>query len=125
MNPMKKILVIDDNTDILQVVELILKSNGMEVEAVSDGNEAIERVGRFHPDLVLMDVYVGGVDGREICMQLKANRDTHNIPVIMFSAQSNQAEANDCHAEDFLGKPFEVTDLMGKINYQLSHAISN
>ena len=125
MDPMKKILVVDDNTDILQVVELILKSNGMEVEAVSDGNEAIERIGKFHPDLVLLDVCLGGVDGREICMKLKENTLTRKIPVIMFSAQSNKLEANECKAQDFLGKPFEVTDLMGKINYQLSHPILN
>jgi DNA-binding response OmpR family regulator len=125
MIPMKKILVVDDNIDILQVVELILKSNGMEVEVISDGNDAIETVRTFHPDLVLMDVYLGEVDGRAICMKLKANRATNKIPVIMFSAQSNKLEANECKAQDFLDKPFEVTDLMGKINYQLSHAISN
>lgn len=125
MKPMKKILVVDDNTDILQVVELILKSNGMQVEGVSDGNEAIERIGKFKPDIVLLDVYIGGVDGRDICRKLKANEETTSIPVIMFSAQSNRVEASECKAEDFIGKPFEVTDLMGKINYQLSQAISN
>jgi CheY-like chemotaxis protein len=125
MDPMKKILVVDDNKDILQVVELILKSHGMQVEAVSDGTEAIERIGNFKPDLVLLDVYLGGVDGRDICKELKSDYHTSNIPVIMFSAQGNISDVKQFKAQDFISKPFDVSDLMGKINYQLSHAISN
>jgi DNA-binding response OmpR family regulator len=125
MYPMKKILIVDDNTDILQVVELILKSHGFQVETVSDGTKAISRTGIFKPDLVLLDVYLGGVDGRQICKELKADSKTTNIPVIMFSAQSSRDDVMKYKADDFIGKPFEVTDLMGKINYELSIANSN
>ena len=122
---MKKILVVDDNEDILQVVELILKNNGMEVEAISDGNQAINRTGKFKPDLILLDVYLAGVDGRDICQKLKADKGTNQIPIIMFSAQSNLDEVKKYNAEDFIAKPFEIIDLLGKINYQLAKAISN
>src|ERR1017187_3600375 len=104
MNPMKKILIADDNTDILQVVELILKSHGYDVEAVSDGFKVIERTGIFKPDLVLLDVYLAGIDGREICKKLKADIKTTNIPVIMFSAQSNLDEVIKYKADNFIGK---------------------
>lgn len=123
--PMKKILVVDDNVDILQVVVLILKNHFMEVKGISDGNEIIERIQTFKPDLVLLDVYLNGLDGREICKQLKSHSETSNIPIIMFSAQSNLEEIKKCDAQDFIAKPFEIIDLVGKINYQLSHPNQN
>lgn len=120
---MNKILVVDDNMDILNVVSIILKSNGFEVNTISNGNDALKETESFKPDLVLLDVYLGGMDGRDICKSLKAMDDTKHIPIIMFSAHSNQKDVNDaCDAQDFIGKPFEIKELVGKIKYQLAHA---
>ncbi len=120
---MNKILVVDDNDDILSVVQLILKSNGFEVTATSNGEEAITMIEDYKPDLVLLDIYLGGVDGREICKSLKSNELTSHIPVIMFSAHGNKQDVFDkCNAQDFIGKPFEIKDLVGKIKYQLANA---
>ena len=120
---MNKILVVDDNMDILNVVELILKTNGFEVSAISNGHDVIKSTESFKPDLVLLDVYLGGMDGREICKKLKSSEETRHIPVIMFSAHSTRQEIfNNCTAQDFIGKPFEIKELVGKIKYQLAHA---
>ena len=120
---MNKILVVDDNTDILSVVALILQSNGFEVSTLTNGHEAIKITEQFKPDLVLLDVFLGGMDGREICQTLKESEKTKHIPVIMFSANNNKKEVFDsCNAQDFIGKPFEINELVSKIKYQLAHA---
>lgn len=122
-NFMNKILVVDDNDDILNVVQLILKSNGFEVNTTSNADEALSITNEFKPDLVLLDIYLGGVDGRDICKSLKSNEHTSHIPVIMFSAHGNKQDVFDrCNAQDFIGKPFEIKDLVGKIKYQLANA---
>lgn len=120
---MNRILVVDDNTDILSVVELILKNNGYEVNTISNGHDAVNKTEQFKPDLVLLDVYLGGLDGRDICDTLKASEITKHIPIIMFSAHSNKKDIfESCGAQDFIGKPFEINELVGKIKYQLAHA---
>ncbi len=120
---MNKILVVDDNTEILNVVELILNNYGFEVDTISNGQDVITQTESFKPDLVLMDVYLGGMDGMDICKTLKSSDATRHIPVIMFSAHSNRKDVFDsCKAQDFIGKPFEITELVSKIKYQLAHA---
>ncbi|GAC1586205.1 MAG: hypothetical protein NVS3B19_04560 [Ginsengibacter sp.] len=120
---MNKILVVDDNDDILSVVQLILTSNGFEVSATSNGDNAIALTNEFKPDLVLLDIYLGGIDGRDICRSLKANEATSHIPVIMFSAHGSRQDVFDkCDAQDFISKPFEIKEFVGKIKYQLAQA---
>ena len=69
---MKRILVVDDNTDILQIVKIILENNGFEVVVTPNGEETLLKTETFHPQLILMDVFLSsGIDGREICKTLK------------------------------------------------------
>ncbi len=117
---MKKILVVDDNTDIVWVVETILKRYGFEVLSTLKGEEVISKAKRFRPQLILMDVFLSGVDGIQICNTLKEVPETKSIPIIMFSAHSNKKEVmRFCAADDFLPKPFDVNELVKKINYQI------
>lgn len=117
---MSKVLVIDDDIDILSVMEILLSMQGFTVEVVSKGSLAFEKVETFQPDLILLDVLISGYDGRIICKELKADPKTKHIPVIMFSAHPGAAATiKDYGADDFIAKPFDVKYLLEKVNIQL------
>jgi CheY-like chemotaxis protein len=117
---MKKILIVDDDKDILTVVELLLTMHNYTVQTVFDPANILEKVKTFHPDLILMDVNMGQHDGREICKLLKADTIINHIPVILFSAMHNFQETHrECEATDFICKPFDALDLIKKIEQHL------
>ncbi len=117
---MNRVLIVDDNSDILWVVEIVLKRYGFEVMALPKGEDVIPKVKIFNPQLILLDVFLSGIDGIEVCNILKSNPNTKDIPVIMFSAHTNFSEIQKfCHADDFIAKPFDVNELVKKINYQI------
>lgn len=120
---MDRILVVDDNVDILHVVKAILETHGFEVLTTPRGEETLEKTETYHPQLILMDVYLSsGIDGRQICNSLKQNHKTKDIPVIMFSAQTKLEEVlKVCGADDFIAKPFAMKDLISKIKHHISH----
>lgn len=118
---MKRVLVVDDNIDILQIVKIILENYGFEVLATPKGEETFSKTDTFNPQLILMDVFLSsGIDGREICKTLKSNSQTKDIPVILFSAQVKMEDAfKNWGADDFISKPFEVKELISKIKSYL------
>ncbi len=117
---MSKILVVDDDVDILSVMEILLSMKGFDVEVTSKGENTFQKIESFKPDLILLDVLISGYDGRTICKQLKSNLSTSHIPVIMFSAHPGAAATiSDYGADDFIAKPFDVNNLMQKVNFQL------
>lgn len=117
---MKKILVVDDDIDILTVVHLVLDSNGFEVIAISNWQQIYTQVDTFKPDLILLDVSLGTQDGRNICKQLKSNPNTNHISVILFSANHNvEKSVSECMADSFISKPFDINHLIEGINNQL------
>lgn len=122
---MSKILVIDDDVDILSVMEVLLSMKGFNVEVTAKGENTFPKIESFKPDLILLDVLISGYDGRVICKQLKANEETRHIPVIMFSAHPGAAATiADYGADDFISKPFDVHNLLKKVNEHLGF-ISN
>ena len=115
MNP-KKILVLDDDLDILVVMQLLFKVKGYNVMTLSKWEEIYEKADSFQPDIILLDVMLSGNDGRDICKVLKKKTTTRHIPVVLFSANPNIAKNFSEHlANDFIHKPFEVSDLMKRI----------
>ncbi len=118
----RKILIVDDDLDILEVIGLILESEGYEVELMSSGHEIFEHISKFNPDLILLDVMLGNMDGREICNNIKNTKDTLHIPIIMISATHNMAEfiKKNCRPDDFLEKPFDIVNLIHKVELKLS-----
>jgi DNA-binding response OmpR family regulator len=118
---MKRILVIDDEQEIRRIVEILLKQNNYLVEAISKWEYLSYSVQYFKPDLILLDVSLGAADGREICRQLKTEKQTANIPVILFSAYHNLvANLNGCKPEAVITKPFETAHLVDTIRNVLS-----
>jgi DNA-binding response OmpR family regulator len=117
---MYRILVIDDDLDILSVVEILLSMKGYNVEVTAKGEEAFSRIEKFKPHLILLDVLISGHDGRVICQQIKTNESTSHIPVIMFSGHPGAVASISQHgADDFLSKPFDANKLIEKIEMQL------
>ncbi len=118
---MSRILVVDDDTDILSVMEILLTMKGFEVEVTAKGENTFPKINTFRPDLILLDVLISGHDGRTICKQLKTDEATKHIPVIMFSAHPGAAATiADYGADDFIAKPFDVNNLIQKVNSQLT-----
>ncbi|MEO7960003.1 MAG: response regulator transcription factor [Ginsengibacter sp.] len=117
---MKRILVVDDDKDILNILKLILQMNGFEVMVTPFAEEALPKSLAYDPQLILLDVFLSGSDGREICNLIKENPETKDIPVVIFSAHSNHHDVlQHCNADDFISKPFDISELVEKINYQL------
>lgn len=115
---MKRILIIDDDVDTLEVLKFFLESNGFEVITSSDGKIGVNEVVSYSPQIILLDVYLKGGNGVEICNQLKSNNLTRHIPIIMSSAQTTDyLILRKCAAEDFISKPIDTNSLMVKINH--------
>ena len=121
----QKILVLDDDADILDIVSLILTESGYEVSTLSSGEQVFEEIQKFHPDLVLMDVMLAGLDGRVICEQIKDKLETMHLPVILISGTHDLADAlnNKGAPNDFVAKPFDIDYLLKKIKAHLSVAL--
>jgi len=120
---MSRILVIDDDKDILELVEIILLRNGFEILISPKGEETLDNVENFAPQVILLDVFLAGVNGIDICRELKSNAKTAHIPVIMYSAHTNKnAIMQQRNANDFLAKPFDIRNLIDKIEFQLKNS---
>lgn len=117
-----KILIVDDDLDILQVIGLILEDEGFQVKLLARGEEIFSHISTFNPDLIILDVMLGSMDGREICCNIKETRETHHIPVIMISASHSidQFGQKQCFPDDFLAKPFDIVNLINKVELKLS-----
>ncbi|MES2267699.1 MAG: response regulator transcription factor [Bacteroidota bacterium] len=118
----KKILIVDDNELIVEVMSYILINSGYEVSSLPNGDHVIEEIHKTHPDLLIMDANMPGMDGRDICKFLKLNEHTKNTPVIICSAEDNidAAMTQDGAPDDILHKPFDMHALINKVEVQLA-----
>ncbi len=116
MNQIKKrVFIADDDLDILDAVEIVLSDEGLLVETTTRGDDALTH--EPLPDLFLLDIWMSGQDGKEICLALKKNERTKHIPVILFSANKDTEQiAHSAGADDYLLKPFDIDELTNKIN---------
>ena len=116
-----KILVLDDEEDILSVVNTILTIYKYECYPIKEWEKLHVTVNDVKPDLILMDVRLVGNDGRTLCKLLKADDSTSMIPIILFSSLKNvDTLCNDCNAIDYIRKPFEVKEFLNKIKSHIS-----
>lgn len=112
----KKILVADDDAGIVDGLRMILVEFDYEVETTMNGNDLLN-IKDSPPDLILLDIWMSGMDGRDICKHLKSKDSTKRIPVIIVSANKDIRQiAADCGADDYLVKPFDMKVLLGKID---------
>lgn len=120
----KKILAVDDDVDMLEFLNSLLIDYGYEVKTLSRGENIFSTIADFKPDLILLDIMLGGVDGNIICSALKAQPETRHIPVIFISGYYHSAvklyNAEGSAPNDFLLKPFSIQSLISKIELQLA-----
>lgn len=115
----KKVMIADDDLGILDAVEAMLEFGGYDVSTTSNGATIFDMTDNY-PDLLLLDIWMSGTDGRDVCKRLKNEERTKNIPVIMISASTElERSAKEAGADDFLEKPFDMDELFSKIELHL------
>jgi DNA-binding response OmpR family regulator len=114
---MKKILVIDDDIDILDSLGSILRLSGFEVFTSHHAEQIAQLIRTIEPDLILLDIMLSGFDGRTICYILKSNARYQSLPIIIFSASDiSREEVLATGANEFVAKPFGMDLLLGHIH---------
>ena len=118
----EKILIVDDNEMVLEIMCYILTSKGYEVSALNSGENVIAKVNQTRPDLVILDLNLGDMNGGDICKTLKESDSTKHTPVIICSAKDDADEAltQDGPPDAVLHKPFDISDFIEKVEYQLA-----
>jgi CheY-like chemotaxis protein len=113
----KKILIVDDEPDLLKVILLRLKKTGYEVFGGVDGQEALELARQIIPDLIILDVYLPVIGGDDVAQILKRDDELKHIPIILISAtiRTLNERARESGADAYLAKPFEPEELIGKV----------
>jgi putative two-component system response regulator len=114
-----RILVVDDEAGVRDIMGAILSSHGFRFESAGDGREGLEKAREILPDLILLDIAMPRLDGLEACRRLKADPLTRGIPVVMFTSladRESRIRALEAGANDFLGKPIDGTELIVRVN---------
>lgn len=117
--PSQKVLVVDDEEPILELLRYNLEKQGYEVKVASDGYIGVELAKRFHPDLVLLDIMMPKMDGVETCRQLRAIPELQNTYIVFLTARSeeySEVAAFDVGADDYITKPIKPRALMSRIS---------
>jgi DNA-binding response OmpR family regulator len=117
-----RVLVVEDDATVAEVVVRYLEREGFEVESVGDGNQALERAGSSLPDLVVLDLMLPGLDGLEVCRRLRA---VAPIPVIMLTARGEESDrvlGLELGADDYVSKPFSPRELTARVKSVLRRA---
>ena len=113
---MQKILVIDDDKDLLEMVEMTLSRLGYHITTLAKGSGFLNMVESIRPDIILLDIFLGDADGRTLCYNLKLQPIYENIPVILYSAvYVPHSTIEHSKADEFIIKPFEIKYLVEKI----------
>lgn len=114
----KKILIVDDEKDLVETMTLRLEAAGYEVLCAYDGQDGLEKARDIKPDLILLDVMMPKMDGYQVCRMLKFDEDYKNIPIIMLTARGQEQDRKtgiDVGTNDYITKPFDSKDLLARI----------
>jgi phosphate regulon transcriptional regulator PhoB len=114
----EKILVVDDEPDIVELVAYNLKKEGFIVSSASDGSEALARIGKEKFDFIILDLMLPGMPGMDICRVLRSDPKTKNLPIIMLTARGEEVDkilGLEVGADDYLTKPFSPRELLARI----------
>ena len=119
----KEILIVEDQEELRQLECLLLGSRGYQVEGVADGIAALDYLQNRKPDLVLLDIMLPGIDGFEVCRQIRNREETKNIPVIMITARNSRedmAKGEEVGANMYMTKPFKSEKIVENIRTLLA-----
>ncbi|MGH2494497.1 MAG: response regulator transcription factor [Ktedonobacteraceae bacterium] len=119
------VLVIDDDSNIVELISLGLKYEGFQVESSETGSDGLVAAQRFNPALIILDILLPDLDGLEVCNRLRSNPTTHDIPVLMLTAKDDvhdRVTGLQKGADDYLAKPFDFDELVARIRAILRRA---
>ena len=119
---MKKILIVDDEKDIVETISFMLKAKGFDCICAYDGEAGLTLAKSERPDLIILDVMMPKINGYKICRLLKFDNNYKNIPIIMVTARSQNEDkiiGEETGADEYITKPFEFSDVLDKINKYL------
>jgi DNA-binding response OmpR family regulator len=114
----KRILIVDDEPNIVISLEFLMKREGFEAEIAVDGEAALEAVARSKPDLVVLDVMLPRLDGFEVCRRIRADPDSRSVKVLMLTARGRETEVARglaLGADAYVTKPFSTRDVVAQI----------
>jgi len=121
----KKVLVVEDEADIAELLTYNLKAQGFETEIAPDGLDGLEKARKGRFDIILLDLMLPGMDGLEVCRKLKADSTLSNIPIIMLTAKSEEIDkivGLELGADDYMTKPFSPRELVARVKAVLRRA---
>ncbi len=116
--PNERILVVEDEEAILDVVSQAMKRHGFEVTTTNNGDSALEMAYSLYPDIIILDIMLPKMDGWEVCRRLKSEEETRNIPIIMLTARREErdvVEGLNLGADDYMKKPFSLAELIARV----------
>lgn len=114
----ERILIVEDEKDIAGMLTYNLKKEGFRVVSCHDGEEGLDLAGSEHPDLIILDLMLPGIDGLEVCKSLRKERDTSSIPVIILTAKAQETDkivGLELGADDYVTKPFSPRELIARV----------
>lgn len=118
----KNILIVDDDGTILEVLKLISEMAGYNVQTAASGEEALTIIKKDLPDLIVLDMLLPGINGKQVCKKIKNNPKTQKIPIVMISANIKDADfRREPWAEEFLEKPLDIDKFLDTIAKQLKN----
>ena len=120
----KKILIVDDEHDLVDTIRLKLSSEGYKVDAAYTGIEGLEKAKETKPDLILLDIMMPELNGYQVCKKIKEDASLKNIPVVMLTSKAQESDkfwGLETGADDYLTKPFEFNNLLKTISKHLKH----
>ena len=113
---MKKVLIADDDVDLLDMVRMLLTRAGFAISTIASGKFFLEKLNTVKPDIILLDVFLGDTDGRTLCQLVKTDPEYKDIPVILYSAgYISTSSISQSRANAFFSKPFDIKELVEKI----------
>lgn len=122
-NMKKKILIVDDEPNIVVPLEFLMKQNNYEVQTAGTGEKAIDLILNWKPDLVLLDIMLPGMDGYEVCQKIRQQKELNNIRIVFLSAMARSidiAKGMGLSADDYITKPFATDYVVSKIKELLA-----
>jgi DNA-binding response OmpR family regulator len=121
-----KILIVDDQQDILELMKDILEPEGYQVITLMQVEDIFVEIENNQPDIILLDFLLSGINGGEFCAQIKKNPKTQHIPVIFLSAHSRVIESLGHYGyDDFIAKPFDIKDVLATIKRHLNNQLKD
>jgi len=120
---MTSVLVVDDDQDLAEMLGIVLNGAGIEVDLVSNGDEAVDVFRNNQPDLVLLDIMLPGLDGITVCREIR--KESTRVPIVMLTAKGDThdiVKGLEAGADDYMVKPFKPSELVARIRTRLRRA---